>query len=318
MYSEKITINDDAKTNYNHVIQFNSRPNNNSTNGQYQNSRQTSKALAITAKLEAKIEKLSETFNLLQNNKTPTTSRYPQLNNRIDELTTHFSNVTSRQNKLEASHSSINTKLIFSSTPFKITTTRNLHHNKKRTQLNEKIFLASKTKTTKQTRLQYSFNYKNPPSSSFPVNQDLNQQLTHTPQHVRETYDTQVEEMLKYIEQNLDDLLTSTFSSSTSSTNTTNNTTPQPHTHIIDYHKIGFINIHGAFNQKLNNILQFFKTQNFDILTLTETGLHNINPDNNKSSVNSHDLPSYNNSNLPENHLYTRTHQELPKAVEYP
>ncbi|PKK76058.1 hypothetical protein RhiirC2_772925 [Rhizophagus irregularis] len=107
----------------------------------------------------------------------------------------------------------------------------------------------------KTRRLQYSLNYKNPPSSSFPVNQDLNQQLTHTPQHVRETYDTQVEEMLKYIEQNLDDLLTSTFSS-TSSTNTTNNTTPQPHTHIIDYHKIGFINIHGAFNQKLNNILQ--------------------------------------------------------------
>lgn len=69
--------------------------------------------------------------------------------------------------------------------------------------IKQKNLLGLENQNNKHARLQYSFNYKNPPSSSFPVNQDLNQQLTHTPQHVRETYDTQVEEMSKYIEQNL-------------------------------------------------------------------------------------------------------------------
>lgn len=82
-------------------------------------------ALAITAKLEAKIEKLSETVNLLQKQQQNTNDiQYPQLNNRIDEL---ISNVTSRQDKLETSHSSINTKLDFLINAFQ-------NHHKKRCQ----------------------------------------------------------------------------------------------------------------------------------------------------------------------------------------
>lgn len=54
-----------------------------------------------------------------------------------------------------------------------------------------KNLLGLENQNNKHARLQYSFNYKIPPSSSFPVNQDLN------------PYDTQVEEMVKYIEQNL-------------------------------------------------------------------------------------------------------------------
>ncbi|PKK81003.1 hypothetical protein RhiirC2_703816 [Rhizophagus irregularis] len=41
----------------------------------------------------------------------------------------------------------------------------------------------------------------------------------------------------------------------------------------IDYIKIGSINIQTAFNNKLNDIINYFITHNFDILSLSETGL---------------------------------------------
>lgn len=43
---------------------------------------------------------------------------------------------------------------------------------------------------------------------------------------------------------------------------------------LIDYLKIGSINIQTAYNTKLNDIINYFVTHNFDILGLTETGLY--------------------------------------------
>ncbi|GES80743.1 craniofacial development protein 2-like [Rhizophagus clarus] len=53
-----------------------------------------------------------------------------------------------------------------------------------------------------------------------------------------------------------------------------------------DYLKIGTINIQGAYQLKLDNIILYFTTYNFDILTLTETGFHTPYTHNNIQIVN--------------------------------
>ncbi|GES97167.1 hypothetical protein GLOIN_2v1475603 [Rhizophagus clarus] len=52
-----------------------------------------------------------------------------------------------------------------------------------------------------------------------------------------------------------------------------------------DYLKIGIINIQGAYQSEINIIL-YFTTYNFNILTLTETGLHTPHTHNNIQIVN--------------------------------
>ncbi|GBB92980.1 hypothetical protein RclHR1_20950004 [Rhizophagus clarus] len=61
-----------------------------------------------------------------------------------------------------------------------------------------------------------------------------------------------------------------------------------------DYLKIGIINIQDAYQSKIDNIILYFTTYNFDILTLTETGLHTSHTHNNIQIVNHPD----NNSKL--------------------
>ncbi|GBB91442.1 hypothetical protein RclHR1_18750004 [Rhizophagus clarus] len=59
-----------------------------------------------------------------------------------------------------------------------------------------------------------------------------------------------------------------------------------------DYLKIGTINIQGAYQSKIDNIILYFTTYNFDILTLTETGLHTPHTHNNIQIINHPDNKS--------------------------
>ncbi|GET65689.1 hypothetical protein RIR_jg8443.t1 [Rhizophagus irregularis DAOM 181602=DAOM 197198] len=116
--------------------------------------------------------------------------------------------------------------------------------------------------------------------------------------------------MLNYIEYNIfDDNDTLGMASTSQPHDTPIPSFPQLRTHFIDYHKFGTINIQGGFNNKLNDILQFFTLHNYDILILTETGLHqytNIDMDLNKTIHSIHSLPSLNNDNTKPNiHVYT-------------
>ncbi|CAB4380372.1 unnamed protein product [Rhizophagus irregularis] len=116
--------------------------------------------------------------------------------------------------------------------------------------------------------------------------------------------------MLNYIEYNIfDDNDTIGMASTSQPHDTPIPTLLQSRTQFIDYHKFGTINIQGGFNNKLNDILHFFTLQNYDILILTETGLHqytNIDMDLNKTTHSTHSLPSLNNDNTIQNiHVYT-------------
>ncbi|PKC53174.1 hypothetical protein RhiirA1_479841 [Rhizophagus irregularis] len=64
----------------------------------------------------------------------------------------------------------------------------------------------------------------------------------------------------------------------------------------IDYIKIGSINIQTAFNNKLNDIINYFVRHNFDILGLSETGLFG---DQSNTIINKHKHPT-----LPNNFIY--------------
>jgi hypothetical protein len=64
----------------------------------------------------------------------------------------------------------------------------------------------------------------------------------------------------------------------------------------INYIKIGSINIQTAYNNKLNDIINYFVEHNFDILGLSETGLHG---NQTNTIINKHKHPT-----LPNNFIY--------------
>ncbi|GBC37436.2 ribonuclease H-like domain-containing protein [Rhizophagus irregularis DAOM 181602=DAOM 197198] len=129
--------------------------------------------------------------------------------------------------------------------------------------------------------------------------------------YIREPRNDEDENMLNHIEHNLfDDQDTRGSTSSTSQTHDAPiSTSSQLRTQFIDYYKFGTINIQGGFNNKLNDILHFFTLHNYDILILTETGLHqhiNIDREHNKTTYSTFPLPTLNDDNTIHNiHLYT-------------
>ncbi|GET50905.1 hypothetical protein GLOIN_2v1472692 [Rhizophagus irregularis DAOM 181602=DAOM 197198] len=129
--------------------------------------------------------------------------------------------------------------------------------------------------------------------------------------YIREPRNDEDENMLNHIEHHLfDDQDTRGSTSSTSQTHDAPiSTSSQLRTQFIDYYKFGTINIQGGFNNKLNDILHFFTLHNYDILILTETGLHQhikIDRDHNKTTYSTFPLPTLNDDNTIHNiHLYT-------------
>ncbi|CAB4482965.1 unnamed protein product [Rhizophagus irregularis] len=87
--------------------------------------------------------------------------------------------------------------------------------------------------------------------------------------------------MLNYIQSNIFEDPDCPGLASTSQTHATPSTMDSPpRTQFIDYYKFGTVNIQGGFNNKLNDILSFYSLHNYDILVLTETGLHHNNDPN--------------------------------------
>ncbi|CAB5377344.1 unnamed protein product [Rhizophagus irregularis] len=113
--------------------------------------------------------------------------------------------------------------------------------------------------------------------------------------------------MLSYIQTNIFEDLDCPGLASTSQTHATPSTTDSsPRSQFIDYYKFGTINIQGGFNNKLNDILSFYTIHNYDILVLTETGLHHNNDLNlNKTKHSKHFIPSLENDSAKNiTHIY--------------
>ncbi|CAB5384039.1 unnamed protein product [Rhizophagus irregularis] len=158
-------------------------------------------------------------------------------------------------------------------------------------------------------------NYKKPQNhkninQNFHTPYENDTQTSISRNNIREPCNEEDENMLNYIEENIfDDNDTIGISSTSQPYDTHTSSSPQLRTQFIDYHKFGTINIQGGFNNKLNDILHFFTLNNYDILVLTETGLHqhtNMDMNLDKSIHSTHLLPSLNNDNIKQNiHLYT-------------
>ena len=137
----------------------------------------------------------------------------------------------------------------------------------------------------KHARLNYS--YSIPPLhltecySSSSTDPSPTPDISVLPQSTnRQPIDIQDEEMLSHIAISINDnSLSSNF---------------------IDYHKFGTINIQGAYNQKLNNLLQFFTISQYSLLVFTETGLHGTISLQNKAIINSLQLPTQDPTSPPQ------------------
>ncbi|PKC07021.1 DNase I-like protein [Rhizophagus irregularis] len=164
----------------------------------------------------------------------------------------------------------------------------------------------------KKSQKNYKKSQKNKNINQNPYTLDNNDTSTsYSRNYIREPRNDEDEKMLNYIEHHLFEEQDTI--GSTSSTSQIHDapipTPPQLRTQFINYHKFGTINIQGGFNNKLNDILHFFTLHNYDILILTETGLHqhtNIDRDFKKATHSTHPLPTLNNDNTIHNiHLYT-------------
>ncbi|CAB4386369.1 unnamed protein product [Rhizophagus irregularis] len=149
---------------------------------------------------------------------------------------------------------------------------------------------------------------KNNQYSQTPL--DNNTHTSNSRNNIREPRNEEDENMLNYIERNIfDDNDTIEIASTSQPHDNPTQTPSQLRTQFIDYHKFGTINIQGGFNNKLNDIINFFTLHNYDILILTETGLHqniNIDMDLNKTKHSTHSLPSLNNDiNVQKVYIYT-------------
>uniref|UniRef100_U9TTV8 Endonuclease/exonuclease/phosphatase domain-containing protein n=1 Tax=Rhizophagus irregularis (strain DAOM 181602 / DAOM 197198 / MUCL 43194) TaxID=747089 RepID=U9TTV8_RHIID len=141
-----------------------------------------------------------------------------------------------------------------------------------------------------------------------PHNNDI--YTLHSRNYIQEPHNEEDENMLNYIEHNIfNDNDTTEMASTSHPHGTPIQPSSQPHSQFIDYHKFGTINIQGGYNNKLNDILHFFTLHNYDILILSETGLHQhtkIDMDLNKTNHSTHSFPSLNHDNINQNvHIYT-------------